>query len=110
MSRKRETVAHHKLTGNSSKLTRNELAEMESEESMSLSKSALSELERLDSLIEQCMGACARGQTVGGKRNVAYTNLAILMKLRTHVAQQRKASESQADVLAEIDAALAGTK
>jgi hypothetical protein len=60
-----------------------------------LSDEQRDELRRLDALIQKCMDACERGQTVDGKRNPAYANLEMLVKTRRLIRQGQVAEKKQ---------------
>jgi hypothetical protein len=65
------------------------------------------EIAALDALIAKTLKACAKGSTKNRKANPAFSHLAILVRLRTELLVGSKpGKESQADTLAEIDAAL----
>ena len=54
----------------------------EGQEAAPLTEEQKTEVSKLDALISQAMHACRKGQTVKGKRNPAFANLALLVKTR----------------------------
>jgi len=69
-----------------------------------LTPEAKSEIERLTELIARAMKCCHRGQTVDGKPNPAFQNLAALIRSRELLYKGRKPGrKSAAEILAAAD-------
>jgi hypothetical protein len=67
-----------------------------------LSAERKSEIATLDELIRNCMNACKRGQTVDGRPNPSFANLATLVKVRKqlldgHTGEMKKSSQEILD-------------
>jgi hypothetical protein len=103
MSRPRKSIEEIMAAGNPSKLTTAQLAQRAAEEKAPLTIEQRTELQRLDDLIAKAMRACEHGQTHRGRRNPAYANLALLMKLRSHVLTQKRPPKSGEDILKEAE-------
>jgi hypothetical protein len=106
MGRSRHTIDEIQLTGNASRLSPAELAERAEEENAPLSIDERSEVTRLDALIADALAACSRGQSIRGRRNPAFGNLATLVKTRAILTRGRSSAPTAQEVLAECDRVL----
>lgn len=105
MSNPRTPITELELTG-SPNLGR---ALKRANEDAPLTPAQRGELEQIDDLIQRALAACRRGQVVKGKRNPAFANLAILVRLRQTVSAGRDPEKkSTQELLAEVDRLLTG--
>lgn len=102
----RKSIEEIRLQGgkNLGRSLRREEAELE----RTLSPAQLDELQTVNALIQQCLRACRRGQTVKGRANPAFKNLESLYRVRKAIVRRRdnRAEEPGQDPLAELNAKL----
>jgi len=103
MGRTPKPIDEIELSGNSRKLTLEQIADRRADENRPLPLSREQEVKKLDELIADALEMCDRGQTVHGKRNPAFVNLALLLKCRSLVETGRRPKKTAADILAEAD-------
>jgi len=84
------------------------LKRAEIEANLPAPKNAAEEVAQIDSLIQQCIGACRRGQTVAGRKNPAFQNLAALVKTRKLILERGGIATNKTtdQILAEANALL----
>ncbi|SRR6266404_694499 len=99
MSEKKE-LSELELSGNVSNLNR---AKKRERPPTAPDEAQKTELARLNDLIAVCMKSCHYGQTIGGKRNPAFNNLALLMKLRKLVLNTKMPKKSAEELLKEAE-------
>ncbi len=69
-----------------------------------LTSADLDEIAQLDALIQQAMKTCRHGHVRNGKRNPAFSHLAMLVKTRALIMEGKRLPEqtSTADILTEL--------
>jgi hypothetical protein len=78
-------------------------------ETAPLTQETKDEIAQIDGLIQQCIDACRRGQTVNHKKNPAFDQLAVMVKTRDTLRKGRKPSgkKSVEELMKDADTFLA---
>jgi hypothetical protein len=90
MARPRHSLEEAQLTGYADRMTPQQIKERRRAEEAGLTPEQLQEVQALDGLIAAAIEQCKRGPKIRGKKNLAFQNLAILVKTRKAILEGKQ--------------------